>query len=58
MKIYNTQIAGLKVIKGTNHYDNRGFFRETFKNSLFKKQPNLFLGYIIILIISNLANES
>ena len=42
MKIHNTQIAGLKVIKGTNHYDNRGFFRETFKNSLLKKKNFIF----------------
>ena len=42
MKILNTKFDGLKVIKGINHYDNRGLFRETFKNSLFKKKKFIF----------------
>jgi len=42
MKILNTKFDGLKVIKGLNHYDSRGFFRETFKNSLFKKKKFIF----------------
>ena len=46
MKILNTKFDGLKVIKVINHYDNRGLFRETFKNSLFKKK-NLFFGVFL-----------
>ena len=42
MKIFNTRFSGLKIIKGVKHYDNRGFFRETFKNSLFKKKRLIF----------------
>ena len=42
MKILNTKFNGLKIIKGINHYDSRGFFRETFKNSLFKKKKFIF----------------
>ena len=38
MKIINTKFRGLKVIKGVIHYDKRGYFRETFKNNLFKKK--------------------
>ena len=38
MKILNTKFHGLKVIKGVIHYDKRGYFRETFKNNLFKKK--------------------
>ena len=36
MKIINTKFYGLKIIKGVIHYDKRGYFRETFKNNLFK----------------------
>ncbi len=42
MKILNTQFNGLKIIKGVNHYDNRGFFREIFKSSIFKKKRFIF----------------
>ena len=38
MKIINTKFYGLKIIKGVNHYDKRGYFRETFKNDLFKNK--------------------
>ena len=34
MRILNTSFNGLKIIKGLNHYDNRGYFREIFKNKL------------------------
>ena len=42
MKIVNTKFKGLKIIKGMNHYDNRGYFRETFKNSFFKNKDFIF----------------
>ena len=37
MKIKNVNIAGLKIIKTKIFFDNRGFFKEVFKNNLFKK---------------------
>ena len=42
MKILNTKFKGLKIIKGINHYDSRGYFRETFKNNLFKDKKFIF----------------
>ena len=42
MKIFNTKFSGLKIIKGINHYDKRGYFRETFKNIFFKKKNFIF----------------
>ena len=42
MKILNTSINGLKKIKGLNHYDKRGYFREIFKNKLFKNKKFIF----------------
>ena len=42
MKIINTKFYGLKIIKGVNHYDTRGYFRETFKNSFFKNKNFIF----------------
>jgi dTDP-4-dehydrorhamnose 3,5-epimerase len=37
MKIINTKIPGLKILKSKNFYDTRGYFRETFKKKLLKK---------------------
>ena len=42
MKIFNTKFHGLKIIKGINHYDERGYFRETFKNNFFKNKNFIF----------------
>jgi len=42
MKILKTKIKDLKVIKGINHYDDRGYFRETFKNNLFENKKFIF----------------
>ena len=42
MKISNTKFSGLKIIKGINHYDKRGYFRETFKNSFFQNKKFIF----------------
>ena len=37
MKIKNVNIAGLKIIKTKMFFDNRGFFKEIFRNNLIKK---------------------
>ena len=37
MKIKNVKISGLKIIKTKMFFDNRGFFKEIFKNNLIKK---------------------
>ena len=37
MKIKNVKISGLKIIKTKMFFDNRGFFKEVFKNNLIKK---------------------
>ena len=42
MKIFDTKFYGLKIIKGSNHYDRRGYFRETFKNNFFKNKNFIF----------------
>ena len=42
MKIINTKFYGLKIIEGVNHYDKRGYFRETFKNNFFKDKNFIF----------------
>ena len=42
MKIIHTKFHDLKIIKGVNHYDKRGFFREIFKNNFFKKKNFIF----------------
>ena len=42
MKIVNTKFKDLKIIEGLSHYDNRGFFRETFKNKFFKRKNFIF----------------
>ena len=42
MKIFNTKFRGLKIIKGVNHYDERGYFREIFRNNFFKNKNFIF----------------
>ena len=42
MKITNTKFKGLKIIKGVNHYDKRGYFREVFINKIFKNKKFIF----------------
>jgi len=37
MKIINTKIAGLKILKSKNFFDSRGYFREDFKKKVIKK---------------------
>ena len=36
MKLINTKIAGLKILKTKIYRDNRGHFKELFKKNLFK----------------------
>ena len=42
MKILNTNFSGLKIIKGKNYFDSRGYFREVFKNRIFKNKNFIF----------------
>ena len=42
MRVLKTRFHGLKLIKGTNFYDKRGYFRELLKNNFFKKQKFIF----------------
>ena len=38
MKLINTKIAGLKLIKSQIFKDKRGYLRETFRNKFIKKE--------------------
>jgi dTDP-4-dehydrorhamnose 3,5-epimerase len=38
MKLLNTRLPGPKIIKTNIFKDSRGFLKETFRNSLFKKR--------------------
>ena len=42
MKILNTRFHGLKIIKGMTYYDERGYFREIYKNIFFKNKKFVF----------------
>ena len=42
MKTLNTSFHGFKIIKGINHYDKRGYFREIFKNNFVKNKNFIF----------------
>ena len=42
MKIVNTNFHGLKIIKGINRHDKRGYFREIFKNNFFKNKNFIY----------------
>ena len=42
MKIINTNFHGLKIIKGINYHDKRGYLREIFKNNFFKNEKFIF----------------
>jgi len=42
MKITNTKFYNLKIIRGVNHYDKRGYFREIFKNNFFRNKNFIF----------------
>lgn len=36
MRIINTKIYGLKILKSKNFYDSRGYFREVYKKNIIK----------------------
>ena len=36
MRIINTKIYGLKILKSKNFHDSRGYFREVFKKNIIK----------------------
>ena len=38
MKLLNTKIPGLKIIKSKIYHDRRGYLRETFRNTLIKNK--------------------
>ena len=42
MRVLSTRFDGLKIIRGINHYDKRGYFREIFKNNFFKNKKFVF----------------
>ena len=42
MRIINTNFHGLKIIKGINYHDKRGYLREIFKNSFLKNEKFIF----------------
>ena len=42
MKLNNTKIKGLKIFKGKNFYDTRGFFREIFAKKKIKIHNPIF----------------
>ena len=42
MRVLSTRFDGLKIIRGINHFDNRGYFREIFKKQIFKNKDFIF----------------
>ena len=42
MKVLSTRFQGLKLIRGENFYDQRGYFREILRNNLLKKKKFIF----------------
>jgi dTDP-4-dehydrorhamnose 3,5-epimerase len=42
MKILSTSFKDLKIIQGNTFNDNRGFFREIYRNTFFKKKKFIF----------------
>ena len=42
MKIYKTHFKELKIIKGTNFYDKRGYFREVYRKDFIKNKKFTF----------------
>jgi dTDP-4-dehydrorhamnose 3,5-epimerase len=42
MKIYNTNFLGLKIFKGKNYFDNRGYFREVFQSKMLNNKKFIF----------------
>ncbi|MDA9624307.1 dTDP-4-dehydrorhamnose 3,5-epimerase [Pelagibacteraceae bacterium] len=42
MKVLNTRISGLKIIKQKNNFDSRGFLRETHNQKIIKNKRFVF----------------
>ena len=42
MRVLNTPFKNLHIVKEITHHDKRGYFREVFKNSFFKKKRLIF----------------
>ena len=42
MNVLSTHFQGLKLIRGKNFYDKRGYFREILRNNLLKKKKFIF----------------
>ena len=42
MKVLSTRFQGLKLIRGENFYDQRGYFREILRNNLLKNKKFIF----------------
>ena len=42
MKVFSTKFKGLKVIKGENHLDRRGAFREVFIKNKMEEFNGIF----------------
>ena len=42
MKFVNTKIKGLKIIKGKNFYDKRGYFKEIYVKRKIKEHKPIF----------------
>ena len=42
MKVLSTRFQGLKLIRGKNFYDQRGYFREILRNNLLKNKKFIF----------------
>ena len=54
MKIINTKIPGLKILKSKNFYDFRGCFREVFKKKIIKKESENKLKPMNVIICPRL----
>ena len=46
MKVLNTRFKDLKVIQGITFKDNRGFFREIYRNTFLKKKKLILEAHI------------
>ena len=45
MKFSNTKFDGLVICEPTKHYDERGFFSETFRKDLFENFINTKINF-------------
>jgi len=42
MKIISTRLKGLKILEGQSFFDNRGYFREVYRNNFLKSKKIIF----------------